>query len=392
MDDYPFKLDPEEVIRLGTAIQNSSHVTNVTLDVTRIPCVTACSTLVNYLSSSSRLETVRFLGSLDVGPHGTGEEAKIATLTANLLFLAAQRNPSVRNLEINVTGSINQALHHLVHNPTDFSSSNLRSIKLVNSGFQTISSMLIGNDIPNFVTFVEHYGNHIGSLALDGNFICEEGTIALANVLSTNRSLVELSLNDCGVNAAGVCSIFAALPQNQTLKFLSLQNVYIDLSPMDDLEEFMDDSGDLCTTLVEYLPQCQLEKLELSRSIPVQDYFFGILHDQDALLGAFYANKTLKEVNICGRILDESRQPELAICTLRNIFQPYIACNFINSIRSSLSSLDDNRTSGKYPSYVSSIPLGLWPFLLEIAHQRYPNASLLHSMVSSRLDLLMTDA
>jgi hypothetical protein len=325
----------------------------------------------------------------------TEEEANIAAQIANLLFPAAQRNPSVWNLEMCITAFINHALHHLVQNLTDFSSSNLKSVKLVNPGYPNMWSVLMGNGGPNFVTFVEHYGKHIESLALDRNAIRKEGAMALANILLNNQSLVELSLNDCGVGADGVRAIFGALQQNQTLRTLCLKNLCIDYwpTPVDDEEDFMDDSCDLCDTLVEYLPHCQLEKLEMSRRIPIQDDFSGIIHDEDALLGAFHANKTLKEVNVCGRILDESLQPELVIGTLRNIFQPYIASNLGNSVTSSSSSsLDGTNITGKYPSYVSSIPLSLWPFLLEVAHRRYPNAALLHLVVSSRLDLLVTDA
>jgi hypothetical protein len=383
MDEYQFQLDPEEAIRLGTALQNSSHVKNVTFVVTCIPSVASCSTLVPFLSSSSRLETIRFLGSLDIGV--TEQEAQRAAQIANVLFPAAQRNPFVKNLEMCITGFINQALHHIVRNLIPISSSSLRSVKLVNPRQRTFSSMLSGNGIPNFVTFLCHYANHIESLALDRNYIGEEGIMALANLLPTNQSLIELCLNDCSVGAAGVRAIFAALQQNETLKIVRLQKVYIDFSPLDDLEEFMDDSEDLCNALVEYLPQCQLEILELTRNIPFRDDFFCILHDQDALLRAFQANRTLKEIDVCSRIMDETLQPELVFCALRNIFQPYIASGLKNSLTSSV--LDGHSRTDKYPSRVSTIPLGLWPFLLEVADRRYPNAALLHMVLSSRLDL-----
>lgn len=376
--DDDLVLASDEAIRLGTALQNASHVTKVTVRVMSVPSVEACSTLKVFLESSTKLETFRFLGEVH---ELEGEELELRTQIARTLFFAAQKNPVIQHWEV-FFGCWFDLLRTFSE-----SSSSIKSLKIISWEEMQAPGLRVLNEYGSrcLMIFLHSTRNHLESLVLDDYYLDEAGAKLLADILPANRKIVELSLYVTGRSAVGASAIFEALQQNHTLKTLRLKYANVNYLCQRNPSLVFDDSNEFYPALCQFLPLCQLEILEVTRSTGLCDRDGDDYKHQEAALNALMANKTLKEVRV--NFLESSWLKQHSLQTFQRVFQPYLDVYLGTGITVQDSSC---HTIGKYPSHVSNISRGLWPLLLEAAQKRNRDANWLYNVVSiCRIDLFV---
>jgi hypothetical protein len=147
------------------------------------------------------------------------------------------------------------------------------------------------------------------------------------------------------------------------------------------------DFGSAIQLATESVRVCQLQSLELSidpepigRELDSESF-----PDAAGLVQAFTSNVTLTDVSISDEMARNMRMysPKIiSSCTLRNK-------NFQEIMSSLIADIDDNSHLSTVSG--SMIPLGLWPRILEVSHQRFPDASMLHNIISSLLSTHTVD-
>jgi hypothetical protein len=189
-------------------------------------------------------------------------------------------------------------------------------------------------------------------------------------------SLVELSFTTVGWNAMLGQMIPELLRNHSTLKIFRLV-MEVDVDSTTDFE-------DAIQMATESVRVCQLQSLELS----IYPDLIGELDsesypDAAGLVQAFTSNVTLTDVSISDNMARNMRMydpKKIAYFTLRN--------KKFQEIMSSLSMVSEANSGN---NSISTIPLGLWPCILQAAHKRFPDASMVYSIFSLLLSTQTVD-
>jgi hypothetical protein len=154
----------------------------------------------------------------------------------------------------------------------------------------------------------------------------------------------------------------------------------------------------------EAVQNCRLQRLRLDIKMEYDDHessdllptgLFSSIPDYDELLEAFACNTTLTDVHLSNYILDSCDSKKLYFYVKRNEeFQKIISELIVHGTDRNDQSNDDGDTNACKVSdcdylhghnrggSVSTIPLGLWPHILEAAHKQFVDESMLFQLFS----------
>jgi hypothetical protein len=257
---------------------------------------------------------------------------------------------------------------------------------------------LADEGMQHFVTFLQVHTPRLRSLSLTCHSFRYEEAMHFAEWLRAKSSLVELCLRFHNyLDLFALLEIFAMLHNNHsTLKRVDLDgfNVYCkNLRRM--IEMF-----------TETVRVCQLESLHLefyvNNNDPDDDSDDDSVEEEDSepdfdeLVQAFATNATLTNVLLSDNILnniDTSNVKKIHFYSMRNKAFQKITSNltvggkdrneqFSEQEEEDDFHVDDNDHLCDNDNSNSVIPLSVWPYILEVAHKQYPDASMLHHLLS----------
>jgi hypothetical protein len=117
------------------------------------------------------------------------------------------------------------------------------------------------------------------------------------------------------------------------------------------LEDYKRVAKTFHNTVVEFIPDCRLKRLALSIK-NVRVGYDEVNYNKNVLIKAFSTNFSLDEVLLDNNLLDAQGRQKLQFFLARNRFQPFLSS--------------------------STIPQGLWPFILKAAKRERSNALVYH--------------
>jgi hypothetical protein len=234
----------------------------------------------------------------------------------------------------------------------------------------------------NFLTFLQIHTPQLKTLTLSFDDFPNDSATHFAKILST-ISLVQLRLIGCGWHVATGQMIPELLRNHSTLKVFKLKQIM----RADHYANF----GCVIQMATETIRVCKLQSLSFDFDLYyTEERDSESSTDSPAFMQAIATNLTLTDVYFSDAFVHNLRtwDPEKIVhFTSRNKKFQKIASTLragnVDKEHGHSDHQDDLVNSGS--NSISSIPMGLWPHIMEAAHQQYPDATMLHILFSSLL-------
>lgn len=262
-DGIPFHLDDDDADELGTAAACSSHIERFHLDVSGMTSG-GCSTLVPFLETSPKLQSVKLEGNLD-----TARRQRATGQVTNLLLDAVGKNNSLQTLKLTGTHFGSATVQRLLRN------SHFRNLVLVDCWRGATPQMtkqlakavaenvflrdmaLAGLSEPLLKALLESLKDHTSIHKLHlGTLRSVEASHSLREVLDSNIQLTDLDICGAEITAETLQPVVDGIISSETIRSLSLSHCRLDGTAVNCLKQLFRSSN---TTL---------QHINLSESIP----------------------------------------------------------------------------------------------------------------------------
>jgi hypothetical protein len=284
-------------------------------------------------------------------------------------------------------------------------SSNQKKESVLQTLSISASYLLKDNGMQHLMTVLRRHTPQLRSLLLHRFYSMDDGALQWAKSLQT-LPLEILSLMDCDWREESTRQIMIPmiLENHPTLKCFEI-----------DLLVRYKELGRLIQMVTETVENCQLQRLYLDIGVDYDDDYASDDSDNDsfeeedsdpdydALVQAFASNTTVTEVYFSNDIFDNCDTKKLYFYGKRNEEFQKITSKLMTggTVRYGQSHDDEQdeesnfvnnnnnlRMVGANSSDVlrSSIPLGLWPHILQAAHRQFPDLSMLQHLLTIQTD------